>query len=211
MGIVVHLSNVRLSYPKLGEPEYYKGVKQRPDDKRRWSAGFHVGPESTAQRVEGGKLVGSKLPAKAFIDAAWKELAATTWEKKGELKLANILPDPKACSWQDGARKEVPGVWILSTHRTEDKGRPLVLDNDKSPIYKPNGEIYEGKSGRIYSGMYVNAQVELWAQKAPNEGFRGALLIIQRYREGAAFSGGAAPNADVMPEVADGSDAEDMA
>ena len=210
MGIVVQLSNVRLSYPKFGEPEYFKGVKQRPNDKRRWSAAFHVGPDSVAQRVQEGKLTGSKQPAKPFIDAMLKELAHATWEKKGDLKLANILPDPKACCWMDGARKEVPGVWILSTHRTEDKGRPLILDNDKSPIYDKAGNVYEGKAGRIYSGMYVNAQVELWGQKEP-EGLRGALLIVQRSKDGDAFSGGAAPNADVMAEVEDGADADDMA
>ncbi len=210
MGIVVQLSNVRLSYPKLGNPDYFQGVKQKPDDKKRWSAAFLIGPDSLAQRVSEGKLTGAKGPAKAFIDAALKEIAHATWEKKGDLKLANLLPDPKACCWQDGAKKEMTGVWMLSTHRTEDKGRPLVLDNDKSPIYDKAGNIYDGKAGRVFAGCYVNAQIELWGQAKP-EGLRGALLIIQRFKEGDAFSGGAAPNADVMDEVEDGSDADDMA
>lgn len=209
MGIILNLSNVRLSFPKLDEPDYFKGIKQRPNDKRRWSAAFHIAADSTAIRIEAGKPVGAKGPAKMMIDDAWKEVAKSTWEKKWELKLANILPDPKGCAWQDGARKETPGVWILSTHRTEDKGRPMVIDTDKSPIYKADNSLYEGKAGRIYSGMYVNAQVELWGQKEP-EGLRGALLIIQRLRDGDAFSGGAAPNADTMGEVEEGADAEDM-
>jgi len=209
MGIVIQLSDVRLSFPKLDVPDYFKSVKQRPNDKKRWSAAFHIGPQSLAQRVEGGKLVGVKGNAKAAIDEALKDVAKTTWEKKWELKLSNILPDPKGCCWQDGARKEMPGVWVLSSHRPEDKGRPLVMDTDKSPIYKPDNSLYEGKAGRIYSGMYVNAQVEVWGQGEP-EGLRCTLLIIQRLRDGDAFSGGAAPIAETMAEVSEGADAEDL-
>ena len=38
------------------------------------------------------------------------------------------------------------------------------MDTDKSPIYKPSNEVYEGKGGRLYSGCFINMQVEFWAQ-----------------------------------------------
>ena len=212
MGVVLQLSDVRLSFPKLEMPDYFKpGVQSRPGEKRRWSSAFHITPgRSTAQRVVGGKLSGDKGDAKKMIDDAMIEVAKEKFEKKWQLEYDNLITDPKACAWQNGARKEMAGVWILGTHRYESDGRPIVIDGDKSPIYKPNGEIYPEKMGRLYSGMYVNAQVEIWAQGAPNKGLRGGLLIIQRLKDGDAFSGGAAPQLDTMGEVEDGADAEDM-
>ncbi len=212
MGIIVMLKDVRLSFPKLDEPEYFQGTKSRPDEKPRWSAAFHVGAQSTAYKTDAnGKPLEAPGPAKARIDALLKETAAAQWPLKFESILANILPDPKGCCWIDGARKESPGVWILSSHRSSDKGRPVVLDNDKSPIYKATNEVYPEKAGRIYSGMYVNAHIELWAQdNKSGKGLRAGLLGIQRLRDGDAFGGGHAPVADAFAEVSDGKDADDL-
>lgn len=196
MGKILMLKDVRLSFPKLGEPEFFQGVKSRPDEKPRWSAAFHVD---------------AKDPQKAQVDAALKEVAKEQWAAKADTYLANILGDPKASCWIDGARKEQAGVWIISSHRPSDKGRPLVFDTDKSPIYQPNNDLYPGKAGRIYSGMYVNAQIEIWAQdNKSGKGLRCTLLGIQRVRDGQAFGGGAAPSADAFAEIADGSDADDL-
>jgi hypothetical protein len=218
--MIFMLRDVRLSYPKLEEPEYFQGVKQRPDDKRRWSASYHVGPQSAATRLnEKGQVIGKVESAKTAIDAALRELAKTQWtgnNEKGKPKfeaiLASILSDPKGCCWLDGVRKDLDdGTWILNSHRGEDKGRPLVMDNDKSPIYKADGTLYEGKAGRVFSGCYVNAQVEFWAQdNKAGKGLRCTLMAIQRLRDGDAFSGGTAPIADAFAEVADGADADDM-
>ena len=38
MGLKLYLPDVRLSFPVLGEPEYFGGQKQKPTDQRRWSA-----------------------------------------------------------------------------------------------------------------------------------------------------------------------------
>ena len=84
-------------------------------------------------------------------------------------------------------------------------------DNDLSPIYKPTHELYEGKAGRIYGGCYVNAQVELWGQKAPApEGLRCALMVVQRLRDGDSFGGGSVTDAGAFGEVTDGAAADDL-
>jgi hypothetical protein len=211
MGKILMLNNVRLSYPKLEEPEYFKGEKQKATDKRRWSASFHVLNTD---------------PQKKLIDDAIREVAEGQWEKKFESILANILPDPKGCCWTDGARKDAPGVYILATHRTEDKQRPVVLDSDRSSIFKKinvgkdasgkdvwvtTNEIAQGKAGRIYSGMYVNAHVEIWAQQNDSgKGIRATLLGIQRFKDGDAFGGGQAPDEDAFGEITEGADAGDL-
>lgn len=199
MGIKLMLNDVRCSFLTLGDPEYYQGQKTKDTDKRRWSA--------TA-------LIPASSPYKAQIDKALKDAALAQWEKKWETYYENIIVDPKGCCWIDGKRKEYDGYqghWALTAHRPEDKGRPIVFDTDKSPIYKPNNEIYEGKAGRIYSGCFVNMQVEIWAQdNKTGKGLRATLLGIQRVRDGDAFGGGAAPNADDFGEIADGAHADDL-
>ena len=99
----------------------------------------------------------------------------------------------------------------LSAHRYQEKGRPLVFDNDKSPIYQLDNTVYPGKEGRIYSGCFVNATVEIWAQDNKNgKGLRCTLLGIQRVRDGDAFGGGSRPDADDFDDVSEGADADDL-
>lgn len=199
MGLKLMLGGVRCSFITLEEPKFFSGQKTKDTDKRRWSA--------TA-------LIPTASPYKKQIDDALRAVAREQWPLKFETILANILPDPKGCCWVDGARKEFEGYqghWALSAHRTEDKGRPLVFDADKSPIYKPNNELYEGKAGRIYSGCFVNMQVEIWAQdNKAGKALRCALLGIQRFKDGDAFSGGTAPNADDFGEITEGAEADPL-
>lgn len=214
MGIKIFLHDVRLSFPTLGEPEYFGGKKNRDTDKRRWSATGLLGAETMAQECDAnGRPTGPKLPAIELVNESLKLAAEQKWEKKAAAALANILPDPKGCCFVDGNRKEYDGYqgkWALSAHRNEDQGRPLVLDNDRSPIYKPDNALYEGKAGRVFGGCYVNLHVEIWAQdNASGKGLRAGLLGVQRVRTGDSFGGGGAPTADAFGDVADGADAPD--
>ena len=178
MGIKLMLNDVRCSFLMLGDPEYYGGQKTKDTDKRRWSA--------TA-------LVPNGSPLKAQIDKTLKDVAMAQWEKKWETYYENIIVDPKGCCWIDGKRKEYDGYqghWALTAHRPEDKGRPIVLDTDKSPIYKANNEIYEGKAGRIYSGCYVNASIEFFGYDNTGKGLSAQLRGVQFYKDGDSFGGG---------------------
>ena len=195
MGLKLMLTDVRCSFLTLGEPEQYQGKGPF-----RWSA--------TA-------LVPYESPLRKKVEDALKAVAKEKWEKKWESIYESLIVDPKGCCWVDGKRKEYDGYqghFALTAHRYQEKGRPLVMDTDKSPIFKPNNEIYEGKGGRIYSGWFVNMQVEFWAQQNDNgKGLRATLLGVQRVRDGDAFGGGAAPSADDFGEIADGADADDLA
>lgn len=201
MGIVLNLKGLRGSFLTLGEPEYYGGAKTKPSDKRRWSA---TGLVPYTDKV-----------VLKLIDDAIIATAKAKWEKKWEAIYENIIADPKACFKTDGKRKDYDGYaghWAITAHRPEDKGRPLVMDTDKSPIYKPTNELYEGKAGRIYSGCYVNLQIEIWAQQNSEggKGIRATLQGIQRFKDGDAFGGGSAPDADAFEEISEGADTDDL-
>lgn len=198
MGQKIMLNGVRCAFLVLGEPERYQND---PSQKPRWSA--------TA-------LVPYNSPMLKQVEAAIVAVAKEKWEKKWEAYLDAIKSDPKASAWTDGKRKPdydgFAGHWALAAHRYEDKGRPLVFDKDKSPIYKPDNSLYEGKAGVLFSGCFVNMQVEIWAQENKNgKGIRATLLGIQKFKDGDAFGGGAAPSADDFGEIAEGADADDLA
>lgn len=185
------LSNVRCAFLDLAEPTDYQGNK-----KFRWGAVALVPYESALKKA---------------IDAKMREVAKDAWGAKSDAYLEAVLMDPKGCCFVDGRRKPdyegYAGHFALSAYRYQNQGRPLVLDKDKSPIYKPDNTLYEGKAGRIYSGMYVNMHVEFWAQDNGNgKGMRCTLLGIQAARDGDAFGGGSRPVADAFGEVAEGAD-----
>lgn len=189
------LSNVRCAFLELGEPSDYQGNKQY-----RWS---------------GTALIPYDSALLATVRETMKAVAKEKWEKKADTVYENIIGDPKACCMIDGKKKEYDGFaghFALTAHRYQDKGRPLVLDTDKSPIYMPDNSVYAGKAGRVYSGMFVNMQVEIWAQDNKNgKGLRATLMGVQRVKDGDAFGGGTAPKADDFGEIADGADADDLA
>lgn len=189
------LSNVRCAFLELGEPVDYQGNKQF-----RWSATALVPYDSALLTT---------------VRDTMKAVAKEKWEKKADTVYENIIGDPKACCMIDGKKKEYDGFaghFALTAHRYMDKGRPLVLDTDKSPIYMPDNSVYAGKAGRIYSGMFINMQVEIWAQENKNgKGLRATLMGVQRVKDGDAFGGGTAPVAEDFGEIAEGADADDLA
>ena len=193
------LKDVRLSFPTLGQPEYYQGKKQRENDKPRWSATGLL-PYGSAQL--------------ATVWTMMEELAKQTWGAKYAPIWENIKGDSKLLCLQDGKKKPYEGyqnTWALTAHRQNDKRRPVVLDSDRSPIFTPEGELYPGKAGRIYSGCYVDMHVNFWAQDNSNgKAIRADLLGVQRRRDGDAFAGGMAPSEDAFGDITEGNEAEDL-
>lgn len=168
--------NARLSFPKLFQAEQYEGKGPY-----RYGAQLWVAVDS---------------PDKKKIDEAIRAVAAEAWSTKATIKLAEILPDKKACCWIDGARKDAEGYWVLSSYRKQEDGKPLVLDTDKTPLAPDDG--------KPYAGCFVNASVEIYATGKPNEGIRCGLVGVQFSRDGDAFGGGGRPNADDFDEIAEG-------
>lgn len=201
MGTKIFLPDVRCAFLRLDQPDYYQGKKQSDRDQRRWDA---------------TGLIPATSPLKKMIDDAIRAEAKAKWANKADAVLASVLTSAKTCCFVDGATKPdydgYAGNWALTSHRRESDGRPLVFDNDKTPIFKPDGTLYDGKAGRMFSGCYVNLSVEIYAYEAgTNRGIGCGLLGIQRVRHGDSFGGSSAPNPDAFGEVAEGADAEDLA
>lgn len=192
------IPEARLSFDDLGEPKRYQ---DNPANAARWASTF---------------LVAAAADVKKQIDDAYRELAEEKWGKKGAAILESLLGDKKASAWLDGKLKPeydgYAGNFALTTYRYEDKGRPLVLDNDGTPIFhKETNALLPGKAGRLFAGCYVRAQVELWLQENKHgKGVRATLMQVQRLRKGDSFGGGAQPEPGVFGAIEDDEDEESM-
>lgn len=180
----IQLKNVRAAFLNaLFEAKTVNG-----EGKPAFSATFLMDP--TDPQVE---------ETNASIEAVAKE----KWGTKAEAVLKQMRAQDKLCL-HDGDLKAnyegFPGMLYVSSRSNT---RPLVIDADKSPLAESDG--------RPYSGCYVNASLELWAQdnnygKRVNAQLRG----VQFYKEGDAFAGGGAASEDEFDDMTEGATADDL-
>lgn len=167
----IALQNVRLSFPDLFEASEYEG-------KFNFGATFLVEPGSATDKA---------------ITVAVQEVAKEEWKEKGAaiVKAAQAGGNQKICYWSGDLKTYdgYQGMMALTAKRGQDKGRPLVLDRDKTPLALGDG--------KPYAGCYVNASVELWAQDNKyGKTIRCTLLGVQFAKDGDSFSAGSAASED---------------
>lgn len=177
----IKLINVRLSFPDLFKAGEYEG-------NRNYGATFLVDPDSANHKVIMDAI-------KAVGEEAWKAKAPAI------LKAALASDGQKVCYW-DGNLKEYEGyegMMALRATRGEAKGRPMVIDADKSPLVEADG--------KPYAGCYVNASVELWAQDNKfGKTVRCTLLGVQFAKDGDAFSAGSVASEDDFDDLGVGNE-----
>lgn len=140
-------------------------------------------------------------PALAKLEAAEAAVAKEKWGARADAILKEIRLNDRG-TFHDGNKKAsydgYEGNFFVSA-RSET--RPTVVDRDRKPLIAADG--------RIYSGCYVNAQVEVWAQdNSFGKRINTQLLGVQFSRDGDSFSAGAAPaDPDDFPDLsAEGDD-----
>jgi len=134
-------------------------------------------------------LFGKDHPALKELSAAVMKAAKARWSDKADdmlkqLKAADRLPvhsgDAKASS------AGYAGNYYLNAGNLI---RPLVLDSNKAML--------TAADGRPYSGCYVNAIVEVWAQDNQHgKRVNASLLGVQFVRDGERLAGGSVASAD---------------
>lgn len=163
------LKNVRLAFPNL-----WKATTVAGEGEPAFSAAF-IFPADHPQikQLEAEMLTVAKAKWGAKAEAIYKTLKATD-------KLAMHDGDTKA-------QYEGYGGNLFVSSRS--KTRPTVFNRDRTPLV--------AEDGKPYSGCYVNASFQLWAQdnnygKRINAQLRG----VQFFKDGDAFSGGGQPAGD---------------
>lgn len=181
----VKLNDVRLSFPDLWEATQYEGAGAF-----RYNASFLIEPGSANDKA---------------VQAAILEAATEKWGKKAAATLESIKGNSNKFCYSKGDAKEYEGyagMLVLSAHRKQDAGRPMVIDQSKNPLVAADG--------KPYAGCYVNATVDLWAQEGTHSGMRCGLLGVQFLRDGDAFSGAGAAKIDDFDDLGDGAGADSL-
>jgi len=126
----IKMQNVRLSFPSLFNTATFGG-----EDTGKYEATFILDKADHAKVIE-------------QINKAMTELA------KERLK-GKLPPADKLClkDGDDLEREEFQGKMTI---KASTKKRPLVIDQEKTPLAEADG--------KPYAGCYVNAILSLWAQ-----------------------------------------------
>lgn len=179
------LKDVRLSFPDLFEP---KAFKDNPD--KRFGANFLIVPGSENHKA---------------IEAAIVSQAKEKFEKKADAMLNSFRGNANKTCYLDGNTKEYQGYeghMCLSARRKETDGRPKVVDRNGAPL--------AAADGKPYSGCYVNAIVDIYAQTGQYPGIRCSLLGVQFVRDGESFGGAVHLGDDAFEDLTSGADADDL-
>jgi Protein of unknown function (DUF2815) len=185
MATSIKLKDVRLSFPDLFEAVQYQG-----QGAFRYNASFLIVPGSANDKL---------------IQAAIREAAEAEFKGKAAAQLASFKGNSNKMCYVSGDLKEYDGykgMLVLSAHRRQKDGRPLVIDERKNVLTE--------KDAKPYPGCYVNATVDIYAQSGTNSGMRCGLIGVQFARDGDAFSGSRTPTPDDFDAIDDGADAGDV-
>lgn len=182
----VILLGARLSFASLFEPN-----RQKQDDgsiRETWKSNF-LFPKDDLDNCF-AIFNGQKMPILKAIRAASKEAKTKTWGAS-EDKWPKLKPE-KIC-WRDGDLEDWDGYaghWYVSANAPIGD-RPAVVTNRKDANNKWM-EAQPGGKGAPYSGCYVNATIEIWAQDNEHgKRINAKLKAVQFLRDGEAF--GTAP------------------
>ena len=164
------IKDVRIAYAQ----GIYTARAAKPGDKEKYGAAF---------------LFPANHPAVKEIAAATVRAAQAKWGAKADdmlkqLKAADRLPVHNGDAKASSAGYE--GNLFVNAGNAI---RPTVVDRDRSPL--------TAADGRPYSGCYVNAIIEVWAQDNQHgKRINASLLGVQFVRDGEKLAGGSTATAD---------------
>lgn len=169
----ITLKNVRLSFPDIFTAKAFE-EGQTP----KYKATFLFEKGSATHKE---------------VDAAIIALAKEKWGPKADALLKSIRGNPNKFCLQDGDNKSYDGYEGMMYIGASNKGRPTVIDRDRTPLTQDDA--------RPYAGCYVNAIIELFTYDNTGKGIAASLSGIQFVKDGEAFSGGRPAAADDFEDL----------
>lgn len=209
----VKLAKVRLSM--FNDSLFEAREFEKGDGKFRYSANFLIEKGDANHKA---------------VEAAIKEAAEDKFGKKAAATVESLRGNNNKFCYRDGDKttmEDYAGMMVLASHRQQKAGAPHVYSHKKHEgklcnvdqagnAYQPNEN---GKLEKVdpdfevkapYSGCYVNATVEIYAQDGTNSGIRCGLVAVQFHSDGDSFGGVSKGNPDDFGEIESGADAEDL-
>lgn len=180
------LKNVRLSFPNL-----FVATTMGTDAKEKpaFNAAFLIDP-TDPQVAELNKA----------MDAAGRE----KWGDKAAATLKALRAADKVCLRSGDLKAQYQGYEGMLYVSARSAARPTVLNSDKTPLTE--------QDGKPYSGCYVNAVLDIYAQdNSFGKRINASLMGVQFARDGDAFSGGRPASTDDFDDLSDGAGAGGIA
>jgi len=177
----ITLKNVRLAFPNLFEAKSVNGGEAT------FGASF---------------ILPVDHPQIAEINAAIDATATEKWGAKAPAIVKGLRTQDRVALHDGDTKAQYDGFEGNLFVSANSKTRPLLADRDKT--------ILAASDGVLYSGCYVYATVELWAQDHSQYGKRinAQVKTVQFFRDGDAFSGGRPGTVDDLVDLEEGADSD---
>jgi len=194
MSDLIFLSNVRLSFPNLVEPQ--RQINSLTGKERvSYSADFIMPPDHPG--------------FKQFM-ARVNEMALAKWKEHTHQVMNMINADRKLRCFGDGNQKvgaKTLQIWdgyagqvFITAGRDQP---PQIFQADGSPIDPNNTMAYQQLTRKMYGGCRVNAAVKPWLQENTHgRGIRCDLVALQFAADDAPLGGGAVDASGMFGAVA---------
>lgn len=182
----IKLKNVRIAFCQdLFKPGTFGGD---PSAKATYSATFLI-PKGDPQAEQ--------------IQKALLMVAKEKWQAKGDKKLKDLTAQDKVCLRDGDMKDQYDGFEGCYYVKASSNTKVSVFDQRLDPVTE--------ESGVVYGGCYVNASIDLWAQKNQwGERINASLRGVQKARDGDAFGAGSPASADEFEAIDDTGDNEDL-
>ena len=171
------MSKIKLQNVRLSFPSLFRKAMFSGEE-TKFEGTFLLNKDGQAEKI-------------AEIEAAIEALIAD------KLKGAKLKAD-KICL-KDGDDIEYDGYAGHMSIKASNGKRPMVLDRDRTPLSEDDN--------RPYSGCYVNAVLELWAQDNQyGKRINANLLGVQFFKDGQPFGDGVSASASDFEAFGDDDD-----
>jgi hypothetical protein len=194
MESIVYISNARLSFPHLSEPQ--KKVNEATGEIR-----ISYNCELIFEPDHSGYV--------KFIEV-YSKLAFEKWKPNTATVMSMILADRKSRCFGNGDDKINKKTFLPyngyqgNTYVTVGRDTPpqMILDNGK-PVEPGNTMLYQQVAQRLYGGCRVNAAIKPWLQDNKHgRGVRSDLIAIQFFQDDTAFGEGSVDASHMFGAVA---------
>lgn len=180
---LIHLGNVRLSFPHIAEPQ-----KQQGDSGERvtYNAEFILTPDH---------------PGWAKFWQVVNAKAAEKWKDKAPQVIQMVNGDRKKRCYGSGQEKVnsktfkvydgYEGMVYIGAQRQQKDGMPQIIDAQGQAIDPANTMACQALARKLYGGCYVNAAIKPWFQENKHGyGIRCELVAVQFFADGTPFGEG---------------------
>lgn len=152
--------------------------------------------EGSAPAYSATILLPKNDPQVEKVKAAIHSVAEAKWKAKTAKVLPQLINGGKTC-FRDGDLTDYSNYADMMYLTARNKQRPSTFDAHVNPVVEADGVIY--------SGCYVEARVELWAQdNTYGKRVNAKLLGVRFIKDGDRFGSGSGPakaeDFEVLPE-----------